>query len=99
MYRLVLYYVALLWVVALILSLFGLLPYTPVALVVSGVFIMAVCLAVNAIFARVFRVPSNIESVYATAFILMLIIAPFKSVSDFGFWAGRLCWPWLQSIF
>lgn len=92
MYRLVLYYVASLWVAALVLSVFGLLPYTPVALVVSGVFITVVCLAVNAIFARIFRVPSNIESVYATAFILMLIIAPFKSVNDFWFlgWAALL---------
>ena len=82
MYRLVLYYVLLLWTGALVLSLVGLLPYTPAALVISGMFIMFVCVAVNAIFARIFGAPSNIESVYAAAFILALIMEPFKSPGD-----------------
>ena len=85
MYRLVLYYVLSLWVAAFILSFFGLLPYTPTALVVSVVFITVVCWAINFIFARVFDVPSNIESVYATALILALIIAPTQSVGGLYF--------------
>ena len=85
MYRLVLYYVLIIWLAGFVLSFFGLLPYTPIALVVSVVFILGVCLSVNAIFARVFDAPSNIESVYTTALILALIIAPTRSASSLTF--------------
>ncbi|TSC85086.1 MAG: hypothetical protein G01um101413_470 [Parcubacteria group bacterium Gr01-1014_13] len=85
MYRLVLYYVLALWLAALFLSFFRLLPYTPIALAVSGIFIVCVCLVVNAIFARVFGAPSNIESVYTTGLILTLIIAPVRSVNGLVF--------------
>ncbi|MEK7131808.1 MAG: RnfABCDGE type electron transport complex subunit D [Patescibacteria group bacterium] len=88
MYRLILYYVLSLWAAALLFSFFNLLPFGPAALIISGVFITVVCLAVNVIFARIFRVPSNIESVYATAFILALIIAPLKSAGDLWFLGG-----------
>ncbi len=88
MYRLILYYVSSLWAVAVVLSFFKLLPYTPLALTVSMVFIVSVCLVVNAIFARVFGAPSNIESVYTTGLILTLIISPPKSAGGLLFLAG-----------
>lgn len=88
MYRLILYYVLSLWVAALVFSFFGLLPYTPAALIISVVFIVSVSLFVNAVFAWIFRVPSNIESVYAAALILALIIAPLKSINDLWFLGG-----------
>lgn len=85
MYRLILYYVFFLWVVAFILSFFGLLPYTPLDLLVSVVFIEAVCILVNAIFARVFEAPSNSESVYTTGFILALIVSPLQPFNNLLF--------------
>lgn len=93
MYRLVLYYVAMLWIVAVIFSFFGLLPYEPAGLVFSGLFLIAVCLAVNKIFAYVFGVPTNVESLYITALILALIIPPLKSANYVAYfplaiWAG-----------
>ncbi len=49
---------------------------------ISVVFIVFVCLGVNAFFARIFGAPSNIESVYATGLILALILSPLKSAND-----------------
>ncbi len=85
MYRLIMYYVAALWSVAVILSLFGLLPYSTIELVLSAVTIFAICLVTNKIFARVFGAPSNIESVYTTALILVVIVAPMRSVQELPF--------------
>jgi ferredoxin-NADP reductase len=92
MYRLVLYYVSGLWLVALALSFFSLLPYPPLVLIISGAIILPVCWVVNIIFARFFGAPSNIESVYTTAFILMLIVSPVQSSGylAFFFWVAVL---------
>jgi hypothetical protein len=73
MYRVVLYYLALLWVVALIFSFFGILPYSPVSMLLSLAILLATGFAANNIFAYIFKVPANIESVYISVFILALI--------------------------
>jgi len=85
MYRLILYYVLSLWFVAFILSFFGLLPYSPVDLLIAAVFIEAVCIIVNAFFARIFHAPSNSESVCATGLILALIISPAQPFDHLAF--------------
>ncbi len=92
MYKLVLYYVSGLWVVSLILSFFKLLAFTPLELIVSTAIILITCWLVNFIFARVFGAPSNIESVYTTAFILILIVPPMQSNGylPFLFWVAVL---------
>jgi ferredoxin-NADP reductase len=76
MYRLVLYYLIALLGVAFFFSFFGLLPFGPAALVFSASLIMAVSMAANWIFAKVFDAVTNVESVYITAFILALIVPP-----------------------
>ena len=76
MYRLVLYYLIFLLVAAVALSLFGLLPFQPLDLLVSLSVLVFVCWVANSIFARVFNAPVNTESLYITAFILALIITP-----------------------
>jgi ferredoxin-NADP reductase len=85
MYRLVLYYMSFLLVVALILGFFGFVPYTPLDMLVSAVFIEAVCILVNAIFARVFAAPSNSESVYTTGLILAFIVSPAQPFANLVF--------------
>lgn len=92
MYRLVLYYVAGLWLVGFVLSFTDLLPYSPIEMLVSALFIIVVCLVVNGIFARIFGAPTNIESVYATAFFLILIIAPMKSSNFLPFLGWAAIW-------
>ena len=76
MYRLVLYYLGILLATALVLSIINLLPYDPIALTSTAVVVLAVCWTTNKVFARIFMVPANNESVYITALILALILDP-----------------------
>lgn len=92
MYRLVLYYLIALLGIAVIFSFSGLLTYDPYAMLFSAAFLLVVSLATNQIFAKSFRVATNIESAYITALILALIISPIQSLNDLWFlgWAAVL---------
>jgi len=94
MYRLVLYYLILLLAVATLLGLFGILPYDPATIVFSAAVITATCWLVNRVFARVFGVAENVESIYITAFILALIISPVaaKDYAGIGFLVFASAW-------
>lgn len=83
MYRLVLYCLIFLWCMGLILSFLHLLPFTPLSLIFSSTVIFTCCVAVNTLFALLFKAPSNTESTYITAFILMLIAGPALAQSEF----------------
>ncbi len=84
MYRLVLYYLAALLVVAFVFGFFGILPYDPAAMAFSAVLITGVCWITNWICARIFNAAANVESVYITALILALIISPVMSTNRAG---------------
>src|SRR5690242_15070137 len=92
MYRLVLYVLIGLIGMATILAYFKLLPFSPLALLESTVFLVIMCWAMNFIFAYVLEIPTNIESTYITALILALIIDPAQSGAAFQFlgWAAIL---------
>jgi len=85
MYRLTLYCVIFLWLVGLIFSILGILPLNPINLLASLAVTFVVCVLENELFAKIFKAPSNIESVYITAFILASIITPFVSLNSFLF--------------
>lgn len=76
MYRLVMYYLIVLLAIAAVFGAVGWLPYGPVAVVFSSLFLVLVAWVVNGICAAVMKVPANSESVYITALILALIITP-----------------------
>lgn len=76
MYRLVLYYLAFLLIVAIALGTVGWLPYHPISLAGSALILLAACWITNMIFAHVFEAQTNVESAYITALILALIITP-----------------------
>ncbi len=79
MYRLVLYVLIGLLVVGFVYSFFGTLglaPFTPVDFLISCAVILGTSWLTNKIFAKVFEAPTNTESVYITALILMCIITP-----------------------
>ncbi len=76
MYRLVLWHLIALVGAAMVLSVFGLVPFAPAAIAFSTAVILAVCWVTNLVFARVFRVPANSESIYITALIVALIMSP-----------------------
>lgn len=87
MYRLVLYYLLFVWLFAVGLAFFRLLPFSPLAMIVSLGLILAVSWMTNEIFAWAFSVPANAESYFITALILALIISPLSGPGGFGyFW-------------
>jgi ferredoxin-NADP reductase len=92
MYRFVLYYLISLVVAAAALSLFGLLPFQPIDLLASTAVLVLVCWIANTLFAKVFRVPPNTESLYITAFILALIITPRSFSRHFAGGFALLVW-------
>ncbi|HYX49505.1 MAG TPA: RnfABCDGE type electron transport complex subunit D, partial [Ktedonobacteraceae bacterium] len=91
-YRLVLYVLIGFIALAAILSYVQLLPFSPLALLLSTVFLVVICWTANSLLASIFEVPANVESVYITALILVLIIDPAQSVDNFLFlgWAAVL---------
>ena len=76
MYRLVMYYLIILLAIAAIFGAFGILPYNPIAIIFSTLFLVVVAWTANGILARLFKAQPNTESVYITALILALIITP-----------------------
>ena len=84
MYRLVLYYLVALLVAAFVLCFFGILPFDPAALAFSTVIILGTCWVTNQVCAYMFDAVTNVESVYITAFILALIIAPIAATDHAG---------------
>lgn len=85
MYRLLLYYLILLLVTAFIYSIFRVLPFSPIPLLFSSVFLVAICFITNKLFEKIFAVQTNIESLYITALILACIITPARSLNDYIF--------------
>ena len=92
MYRLVLYYLIALLAVAVIFGFFGIIPYSPTAIVLSTTIILVISWISNAIFAYVFEAPTNVESIYITALILALIITPIHSIHDLPFLGWAALW-------
>lgn len=92
MYRLVLYYLIGLVIAALFFGFLGVLPYKPLDIIFSILLIIIVSLISNSIFAKTFEAIPNVESVYITALILVLIVTPARTTADFWFlfWAGIL---------
>lgn len=82
MYRLLLYYLIILSVVGFILSFFKVLPFDTISYVFSFAFILTVSWIVNKTFAYAFEAPLNVESVWISALILGLIVAPPKNFHD-----------------
>jgi glycine betaine catabolism B len=82
MYRLAAYYLAALIAVATALSFARLLPYDPFALLFTTGFLIAACWLTNTLFAKVYRVPANVESAYISALIFALILTPLSGYPD-----------------
>jgi glycine betaine catabolism B len=92
MYRLTLYYLLGLVGSAALLSAVGILHLDPFALLFTTAFLVAACAIANWVFARAFGVPANTESVYITALILALIVAPLQSYQDLWFLGWMAIW-------
>lgn len=75
-YRLGLYYLAAIVLLALALSIVGTVHQSPLNLAFSSAVALLTCLAVNWAFARAFGAGSNWESVCISALIITLIVTP-----------------------
>ena len=76
MYRLLLYYLIALIVVAICLSAFGDLHYNSLDIAISSSILVASCWVINKVFSSIFNAPINPESSLITGLILALIITP-----------------------
>lgn len=76
MYRLMLYYLVVLVVGAIALSVIGVMPYDPFSIIGATVFLAIFSYVFNWFFAVLFRAKQNFESQFITALILALIIGP-----------------------
>lgn len=82
MYRLLLYYLIGLLIVAVGLSIVGDLHYSPLVIIASTLILVGACWAINRTLAFIFSAPINSESSLITAFILALIITPKLGLYD-----------------
>jgi len=94
MYRLVLYFLIILLAIAAAFGAAGILPYSPIAIIFSSLFLVGICWIANGLFAKAFNAQPNAESAYITALILALIITPGMpndlATLWFFIWAGVL---------
>lgn len=82
MYRLVLYGLGGLAVISLLFSALGWLAFSFGSLLFSLLLLLLTCFTANVLFAKVARVPMNIESADISALILFFLVAPPSSSSD-----------------
>jgi ferredoxin-NADP reductase len=87
MYRLVLYYLIALAIGAVVLSFFKQVQYNAIQIILSAFFLVAVCGLANDLFGFIFKAPRNVESVFITALILLLIVPPAQSLRGLLFLA------------
>lgn len=84
MYRLTVYYLIFLLGTAMVLSFFKFLSYSPLDILIDISIAVAVCYIANYVFAKFVGAVTNIESVFITALILVLIV-PVKFPLNLSF--------------
>lgn len=90
MYKVVLYGLWGLTIAGLFYAFLGLLPFAFFSLVISLIVILALCWGVNILFAKLFSVPANVESVWITGLILFLILTPAVTAYEY-FGVALMC--------
>jgi ferredoxin-NADP reductase/Na+-translocating ferredoxin:NAD+ oxidoreductase RnfD subunit len=86
-YRLTLYYLIFLVGVAAGLSFLGILNYNPLDILINALLAIIACYGANYVLAKMFRAVTNVESVFITALILVLIV-PVQFPLNVGFIIG-----------
>ncbi len=86
MYRLILYYLAGIFLIAFLLSVFKVISYSPGFLILSLAVLTISGYLFNLMFSHLFDAPINPESNFITSLILVLIITPvYSNVYSIGF--------------
>lgn len=82
MYRLVLYGLVVLSAVSIIFGFFGLVSYSGISQIISLLAILIACYISNFILAYIFKVQTNVESVWISSYILFLVLTPVSSPTE-----------------
>lgn len=82
MYRLVLYGLSALAGISVLFGLFGWVPFSGIALIVSLAVCVGSCFALNTVFAKFAHATTNVESAYVTGFILFFLLTPPSNVRE-----------------
>jgi ferredoxin-NADP reductase len=82
MYKVVLYGLVVLAVIAIIFGFSGFIAYSGISLSISLVAILVTCFIVNTAITKVLGIYPNVESVWITGFILFFITFPVESLAD-----------------
>ncbi len=93
MYRFTLFYLIAIIGCGVLLAGMGMLPmYTADGILISASISLILCLATNVVFSRVFDAPTNLESSYITALIIVCLVPPIQSTQDLPLlvWAAIL---------
>ena len=85
MYRLMLYFLIILVAAAVGLGALSELPYDPISILASVIYLCAVSYLSNKLLAKVFRTKANSESQFITALILTLIVGPVSLAREIVF--------------
>lgn len=85
MYRLLLYYLIALVLIAAFIGHFGYIHYNAKQVLVSSSIVVFACWFINKIFALILQVPTNYESSIITGLILALIISPISNTDGITF--------------
>lgn len=90
MYRLVLYFLTSVLLLAIGLAFLSLVPYSVTEIILSTAFLVGLCWVTNMLLASIMKVPVATESSHISALILALIISPATSLEEYGFlaWAA-----------
>ncbi len=82
MYRLMLYYLTVLYSLTVVLSFGKFLPYNFIDLLASGLYLVLICFLTNQLFSRIYKTRPNYESQLITGLILALIVGPLPLLSN-----------------
>lgn len=82
MYRLVLYGLSLLALIAIIFGFLGILPFSGFQFLITLITILITGFISTTILTKIFKSDTNVESHYITEFILFLVLAPIASQAD-----------------
>lgn len=83
MYKIMMFSLSAITILATILSLLGLLPFSLLSMGLSLTLILSLCFLVNVLFAQIFSVYINLESSFISGMILFLIFSPASSGEGF----------------
>lgn len=83
MYKLVLYGLTILSLIAILFEFLGILSYSGISLISTLLVLLFSCFIANQLLAMLFKVQTNVESVWISAYILFFVLFPAVTINDY----------------